>query len=204
MRIPGRRPYALQPFILVCSYLGHRQQRMLDLGSAPGRPVPRGASPRRSTFADGLLGAAAGRLPQRRRAAPGPGRRVAADPRRRASAGPRPRAARPADDERYAADPPHGRDARALRVHAARRAARRHLRPRPVRPGGRPSRSYCREFNDLRNDYLPWAATPGAQPAGQRRRGLRERTTCVSRATCSARHASSRTTRPTGSTASRS
>ncbi|MGH2938806.1 MAG: hypothetical protein ACRDPE_11890 [Solirubrobacterales bacterium] len=38
MRTVGSRPYALQPFILVCSHLAHRQQRMLDLGLRPGDP----------------------------------------------------------------------------------------------------------------------------------------------------------------------
>jgi hypothetical protein len=40
MRTVGSRPYALQPFILGCSYLGARQQRMLDLGLSEGDPFP--------------------------------------------------------------------------------------------------------------------------------------------------------------------
>jgi len=40
MRAPGSRPYAIQPFIVVCSYLGARQMRMLDLGLQPGEPFP--------------------------------------------------------------------------------------------------------------------------------------------------------------------
>jgi hypothetical protein len=40
MRRLGSRPYALQPFILGCTYLGARQQRMLDLGLAEGDPFP--------------------------------------------------------------------------------------------------------------------------------------------------------------------
>jgi hypothetical protein len=40
MRTVGSRPYALQPFIVVCSYLGARQQRMLDLGLRQGDPFP--------------------------------------------------------------------------------------------------------------------------------------------------------------------
>ncbi len=43
MRGLGRRPYALQPFILMCSHFGWRQQRMLDLGLSEGDPFRRGA-----------------------------------------------------------------------------------------------------------------------------------------------------------------
>ena len=38
MRTVGSRPYALQPFIFVCSYLGARQMRMLELGLSQGDP----------------------------------------------------------------------------------------------------------------------------------------------------------------------
>jgi hypothetical protein len=38
MRFPGSRPYSLQPFIIVCSYLGARQQELLDQGLEPGQP----------------------------------------------------------------------------------------------------------------------------------------------------------------------
>ena len=74
MRFPGSRPYALQPFIVVCSYLGARQQELLDSGPVAGRPLGRrarrGPRPRH-----GLVGAAAGRAALRRRAAPGRGGR---------------------------------------------------------------------------------------------------------------------------------
>lgn len=40
MRMPGSRPYALQPFILMCTYLGARQQHMLDLGISEGQRFP--------------------------------------------------------------------------------------------------------------------------------------------------------------------
>src|SRR4029078_10097867 len=36
MRFPGSRPYALQPFIVVCSYLGAAQRELLDAGLSPG------------------------------------------------------------------------------------------------------------------------------------------------------------------------
>jgi hypothetical protein len=36
MRGLGKRPYGIQPFILMCSHLGWRQQRMLDLGLREG------------------------------------------------------------------------------------------------------------------------------------------------------------------------
>jgi hypothetical protein len=38
MRGLGKRPYAIQPFILMCSHFGWRQQRMLDLGLKEGEP----------------------------------------------------------------------------------------------------------------------------------------------------------------------
>src|ERR1700735_5615582 len=38
MRGLGRRPYAIQPFILMCSHLGWRQQLMLDAGLREGEP----------------------------------------------------------------------------------------------------------------------------------------------------------------------
>ncbi len=40
MRTIGARPYALQPFIAMCTYLGARQQRMLDLGLSEGDRFP--------------------------------------------------------------------------------------------------------------------------------------------------------------------
>jgi len=40
MRTIGSRPYALQPFIAMCTYLGARQQRMLDLGLGQGQQFP--------------------------------------------------------------------------------------------------------------------------------------------------------------------
>jgi hypothetical protein len=38
MRGLGRRPYAIQPFILMCSHFGWRQQLMLDAGLREGEP----------------------------------------------------------------------------------------------------------------------------------------------------------------------
>jgi len=40
MRTVGSRPYYLQLFIVMCTYLGARQQRMLDLGLHEGDPFP--------------------------------------------------------------------------------------------------------------------------------------------------------------------
>jgi hypothetical protein len=40
MKVPGNRPYHLQLFIVACSYLLARHQRMLELGVAPGEPFP--------------------------------------------------------------------------------------------------------------------------------------------------------------------
>jgi len=40
MKVPGTRPYHLQLFIVACSYLLARHQRMLELGVAAGEPFP--------------------------------------------------------------------------------------------------------------------------------------------------------------------
>lgn len=40
MRIPGSRPYALQNFIIMCGYFGARQAEMLERGLSEGDPFP--------------------------------------------------------------------------------------------------------------------------------------------------------------------
>ena len=176
MRIPGGRPYALQPFILVCSYLGHRQQRMLDLGLRPGDPFPE-EEPEALTFLmdfwarlqgayrndDALLpGEAGGSLP------------ILDDEQVQDLAA----RAMPVGDERYTAI---RRMAATLELygfmlHGEQRDGIFGHGPYALE-GGRVL--YCREFNDLRNDYLPWAATRVRNPLanvvvglrGARRRG---------------------------------
>ena len=163
MRTAGSRPYALQPFIIICSHLAARQQRMLDAGAARGRPVPGGAA-RGPRLRRRLLGAHAGRLPLRRRAAA------------RASAAARCRSSTTATIA----------DVVARSHRRARRTATRLIRRMSAtlelyefilhgeqRDGifghgpydlGDGRVLFCKEFNDLRNDYMPWAATKARLP----------------------------------------
>jgi hypothetical protein len=161
MRAPGCRPYALQPFILVCSHLGHRQQRMLELGLRMGDPFPE-EKPGELIFLmdfwrrlqdayrndDALLPGEAGwSLP------------ILGD-------------ATVAELADLSA--PRGPD----EVAATRRMAATlelygfmlHGEQRDGIFGHGPYRRadgsilFCREFNDLRNEYLPWAATEARIP----------------------------------------
>jgi hypothetical protein len=161
MRVPGSRPYALQPFIIVCSHLGHRQQRMLDLGLRPGDPFPE-ERPDELAFlmdfwarlqgayrSDDVLlpGEADGSLPI-----------LDAEQIRELAA-----LAKPVDEERYTAI---RRMAATLELygfmlHGEQRDGIFGHGPYAL-DGGRVL--YCREFNDLRNDYLPWAATQVRNP----------------------------------------
>ena len=161
MRTVGSRPYALQPFILMCSYLGHRQQRMLDLGLRPGDPFPE-ERPEDLAFVvdfwarlqdayrsdDALLpGQAGGSLP-------------ILDEEQIADLAAR---AAPLDEERYTAV---RRMAATLELygfmlHGEQRDGIFGHGPYPLDGG---SILYVREFNDLRNDYLPWAATETRNP----------------------------------------
>lgn len=156
MRVPGSRPYALQPFILVCSHLGHRQQRMLDLGLRPGDPFPE-ERPEELMFLmdfwarlqsayrsdDELLpGEAGGTLP------------ILDDDRVGELVG----RARAVDEKRYTAI---RRTAATLELygfmlHGEQRDGIFGHGPYELEDG---RVLWCREFNDLRNDYLPWAAT---------------------------------------------
>ena len=198
MRTVGMRPYALQPFILMCSYLGARQQRMLDLGLHPGEPFPE-ERPEDLTFVvdfwarmmgayrsdDVLLPAEAGG------ALPILDDDAIADLVRRSQ---------PADEERH----------RLIRRMSATLELYEFILHGEQRDGifghgpydlGDGRVLFVKEFNDLRNDYCRGRG---------RRRGCRcptwsSRTspaTWRSCATCSARWRSSRTSSATASTAS--
>ena len=156
MRTVGSRPYALQPFIFVCSYLGARQMRMLELGLSQGDPFPeerpedlafimdfwaRLLSAYRSD--DALLPRqAGGSLPILDEALVGE-----LDER-----------ARPASED----------DRTAIRRMAATLELLNFVLHGEQRDGifghgpydlGGGAVLMCKEFNDLRNDYMPWAET---------------------------------------------
>ncbi len=161
MRTVGCRPYALQPFILVCSHLAHRQQRMLDLGLRPGEPFPE-EQPEDLAFLmdfwarlqggyrsdDVLLPAQANHsLP-------------ILDPDRIEALA---SMASPPDPEFHGA-------ARRLAATLELYGFMLHGEQRDGIFGHGPydlgdgTVLYCREFNDLRNDYLPWAVTAARNP----------------------------------------
>lgn len=161
MRVPGSRPYALQPFILVCSHLGHRQQRMLDLGLAPGDPFPeerhedlaflmdfwgRMQDGYRSDDAK-LPGEADGALP------------ILSDEQVTEVIG----HATPVDEERYTTI---RRMAATLELYGfmLHGEQRDGIFGHGPYPAGEGRVLFFREFNDLRNTYLPWAETATANP----------------------------------------
>lgn len=163
MKTVGSRPYYLQPFILACTYLGARQQRLLDLGLSPGEPFPEERVDdlaflmdfwerlNSSYRNDGLLlpGQAGG-------AQPILGEEVLAEVRGQLR--------KPGEEEftrirRTAATLElycfvlHGEQRDGIFGHG------------PYRDGtGRTL--FFKEFNDLRNDYLPWAHTEAENPFG--------------------------------------
>lgn len=156
MRTVGSRPYALQPFIIMCSYLGARQQRMLDLGLHPGDPFAE-ERPEDLTFVvdfwarlqgayrsdDALLpGETGGTLPIL-------DEDVVEDLADRAT---------PADPDRHTG----------MRRMAATLELYEFILHGEQRDGifghgpydlGAGRLLFCKEFNDLRNDYMPWART---------------------------------------------
>jgi hypothetical protein len=156
MKVPGTRPYHLQLFIVMCSHFLARQQRMLELGLAEGDPFPeerhddlvtvvdfweRTSSAYRS---DGLL------LPIQA----GDTQRVLDEE----HLGRVRELLRPADAETYASV---RRMAATLELydfvlHGEQRDGIFGHGPYPGE-GGRTI--FLREFNDLRNDYMPWART---------------------------------------------
>lgn len=161
MRGLGRRPYAIQPFILMCSHFGWRQQLLLDAGLREGEPFA-GDDPTDLAFLcdfwarmmdgyrqDGFL------LPEQTD-----------------------HSCRILNPEELALVRAGTADGGANELAAVRRmAATLELYnfvlhgeqrdgifghgPYPLDDG---SVLFVREFNDLRNDYLPWAATVAQNP----------------------------------------
>jgi hypothetical protein len=174
MRGLGRRPYAIQPFILMCSHFGWRQQLLLDAGLREGEPFA-GDDPAALAFLcdfwaklmdsyrqDGHL------LPEQtdhscrilearelallRDGTAGGGSNELAAVRRMA-----------ATLELYN-----------FVLHGEQRDGIFGHGPYPLDDG---SVLFVREFNDLRNDYLPWATTDARNPwdavvVGYRGRGV--------------------------------
>lgn len=156
MRFPGSRPYALQPFIVVCSYLGARQQELLDSGLSPGDPWDgervedlelvmdwwarlQGALRSDDALLPGEAGATSPILDDA----------VIADVADRLG---------PAGEERHALV---RRTAATLELysfllHGEQRDGITGHGPYPLDDG---ATMFFKEFNDLRNDYLPWART---------------------------------------------
>jgi hypothetical protein len=161
MRRLGSRPYLLQPFIIMCSYLAARQQRMLDLGLRQGDPFPeerpedlvfvvdfwarmQGASCTDDVILPGEIGGAWRILEAE----------AIADLERRAQ---------PVDPERYTK----------IRRMAATLELYEFILHGEQRDGifghgpyalGDGRILFCKEFNDLRNEYMPWAQTQARLP----------------------------------------
>jgi hypothetical protein len=161
MRGLGRRPYAIQPFILMCSHFGWRQQLLLDAGLTEGEPfaadnpvdlaflcdfwarVMAGYRqdglllPEQTDLSCQILDAAELELLDRGTAGGGSNdlplvRRMAAT----------------LELYNFVL---HGEQRDGIFGHG----------PYELPDG---STLFVREFNDLRNDYLPWAATPTRNP----------------------------------------
>jgi hypothetical protein len=156
MKVPGTRPYHLQLFIVACSYLLARHQRMLELGVASGEPFPEEREDdlacvldfweraSRAYRNDGqvLPVEAGGTLP------------VLGDEHLRVVG----ELLRPARGEAYTEI---RRTAATLELfsfvlHGEQRDGVFGHGPYPGDDG---RTIFVKEFNDLRNDYLPWAAT---------------------------------------------
>jgi hypothetical protein len=161
MRKVGSRPYALQPFIFVCSYLGARQIRMLELGLSQGDPFPEERPEDLAFIMDfwaRIMGAyrsddallprqAGGSLPIL------DGALIAELSER----------AQPASED----------DRTAIRRMAATLELFNFIQHGEQRDGIFGHGPYdldggsvllCKEFNDLRNDYMPWAQTDARVP----------------------------------------
>jgi len=161
MKVPGTRPYHLQLFIVMCSHFLARQQRMLELGLSEGDPFPEERHEDMATVvdfwertssayrSDGLL------LPVQ-----AGNTQVVLDGERLAEID---ELLAPVDADTYAAV---RRMAATLELynfvlHGEQRDGIFSHGPYPGR-GGRTI--FLREFNDLRNDYMPWARTEKRNP----------------------------------------
>ena len=161
MRVPGTRPYHLQLFIVMCSHFLARQQRMLELGLAEGDPFPEERREdlvtvldfwertSRAYRSDGLL------LPVQ-----AGGTMPILDGEHLGLIG---ELLQPAEPPAYAAA---RRMAATLELfnfvlHGEQRDGVFGHGPYPAAAG---RIMFVREFNDLRNDHLPWAATETRNP----------------------------------------
>lgn len=161
MRVPGSRPYALQPFIVLCSYLGARQQRILDRGIQVGDAFPEEdvasmcfltdfwERVMRAYRSDGRL------LPDEAGGALG----ILND----AQVTDLAERLAPFDAGRYAAVRRTGAilDLYSFILHGEQRDG---IFGHGPYPGPRGSTLFVKEWNDLCNDYLPWAATRSRIP----------------------------------------
>lgn len=156
MKIPGSRPYYLQLFLLMQDTLGARQQRMLELGLREGDPYPE-ERPKDLAFVvdfwerssrayrnDGkLLPDEAGRTQP-----------ILAEPALEEVRS----LLRPMDAQAFAAA---RRLAATLEVYCfvAHGEQRDGIFGHGPYAGDDGRVLFCKEFNDLRNDFLPWART---------------------------------------------
>lgn len=156
MRIIGSRPYALQPFIFVCSYLGARQMRMLELGLGQGDLFPE-ERPEDLAFIMDFWARMMGSYRSDEALLPGEagGSLPILDDAMIAELSERPRPA--SEDDRTTIR----RLAATLELfnfilHGEQRDGIFGHGPYPLGGG---SVLLCKEFNDLRNSYMPWAHT---------------------------------------------
>jgi hypothetical protein len=161
MKVPGTRPYHLQLFIVMCSHFLARQQRMLELGLSEGEPFPEERRDDLVTVVDFWERAS--------RAYRNDGLRLPVEGGATASVwgeehqGSVRELLRPADADDYAA----------VRRMAATLELYNFVLHGEQRDGvfghgpyaGADGRTILvREFNDLRNERLPWAATEARNP----------------------------------------
>jgi hypothetical protein len=161
MKLPGSRPYHLQLFILMTSHLLARQQRMLALGLSEGEPFPEEREDDLVLVTDFWERAS--------RAYRNDGRVLPYE-----ADGTQP-VWSPAHQEEVRA---HMRPATGAAYTAIRRMAatlelysfvlhgeqRDGVFGHGPYPGEDGRTVFAKEFNDLRNDYLPWAATETCNP----------------------------------------
>jgi len=161
MKTPGARPYHLQLFIVMCSHFLARQQRMLELGLAEGEPFPEERRDDLVTVVDFWERAS--------RAYRNDGLRLPVEAGATASVwssehqGLVRELLRPARAEDYAAV---RRMAATLELYnfVLHGEQRDGVFGHGPYPGAEGRTIVAREFNDLRNERLPWAATEARNP----------------------------------------
>lgn len=161
MRGLGRRPYAIQPFILMCSHFGWRQQAMLDAGLREGEPFAEDRPAELALLCDfwarlmtgyrqdgHLLPEQAGLTCQILDAA-----ELALLEQATGSGG--------SNDVTQVRRMAATLELYNFVLHGEQRDGIFGHGPYPLPDG---TTMFVREFNDLRNDYLPWAGTPTQNP----------------------------------------